>query len=373
MSEVRYTDSLAYELSPQKEKNDAFVFGVDPGPLPEMPPEMENDDDGEALEPGRDEVHGAENAPYAKPPKLRVHRMADIIGAEIPEPVWAVPNMLPIGLTIFGGRPKVGKSWLALQLAQAVGTGGVFLGREVKKRKVLYLALEDYARRLKDRAVKQKWTDKDAWVDVVLPDDAAAILPLNKKGTALRAAIEAGGYELIIIDTLSRALDGDQNDMATMTKALAPLQTFAASHGCCIVVIDHFNKALGANPHNGAAMVDTDPDSIDPIQNLGGSTGKPGTADSIWGLYRRTKAGSAILALTGRDVADLRLGLQFDPATGIWQSEGNADLPKLTPADKDHRHAERAWGRDETRRLSRGARARPGAGVQRLGKNGDCG
>ena len=41
----------------------------------------------------------------------------EILTTEWPEPVWAVPGILPVGLGILGGPPKMGKSWLALQIA----------------------------------------------------------------------------------------------------------------------------------------------------------------------------------------------------------------------------------------------------------------
>ena len=50
------------------------------------------------------------------------------------------------------GAPKLGKSWLALSLGIAVGSGGVALSKiDVDQGYVLYLALEDNARRLQER------------------------------------------------------------------------------------------------------------------------------------------------------------------------------------------------------------------------------
>ena len=37
---------------------------------------------------------------------------------------WIVPQYLPEGLTILGGKPKIGKSWQALDMATAVASGG---------------------------------------------------------------------------------------------------------------------------------------------------------------------------------------------------------------------------------------------------------
>ena len=65
---------------------------------------------------------------------------------------WAVPSLIPEGVAILAGSPKIGKSWLALGIAVAVATGGVALGTiPVEPGEVLYLALEDSHRRLQKR------------------------------------------------------------------------------------------------------------------------------------------------------------------------------------------------------------------------------
>ena len=52
---------------------------------------------------------------------------------------------------MLAGRPKAGKSWLALNLAEAIANGGKVLGVDVEQGDVLYLALEDNPRRLQQR------------------------------------------------------------------------------------------------------------------------------------------------------------------------------------------------------------------------------
>jgi hypothetical protein len=100
---------------------------------------------------------GAPTPPAPAPPT----RFADIFTApellalDLPEPRWAVEGVVPEGLTLLAGKPKLGKSWLALGLAVAVASGGVALGKlDVKAGDVLYLALEDTVRRLKNRLEK---------------------------------------------------------------------------------------------------------------------------------------------------------------------------------------------------------------------------
>ena len=46
---------------------------------------------------------------------------------------WILPRYLPEGLTVFAGRPKVGKSWMMLQTALAVSGGGKLFGAEAKQ------------------------------------------------------------------------------------------------------------------------------------------------------------------------------------------------------------------------------------------------
>jgi hypothetical protein len=54
---------------------------------------------------------------------------------------WAVDNLLPaVGVSILAGRPKKGKSWMALQLSIAVANGTKALGRFMTRQgRVLYL------------------------------------------------------------------------------------------------------------------------------------------------------------------------------------------------------------------------------------------
>jgi hypothetical protein len=72
---------------------------------------------------------------------------------EFPPLTYAVPALIPEGLVLMVGAPKIGKSWKVLAHALAVSAGGVTLGtlKVGPARPVLYLALEDGDRRLQDR------------------------------------------------------------------------------------------------------------------------------------------------------------------------------------------------------------------------------
>src|SRR5262245_37060059 len=64
---------------------------------------------------------------------------------------WIAEGILPEGLSMLVGKPKVGKSWMALDLGLAVASGGTFLGKPSEEGDVLALFLEDNERRLQSR------------------------------------------------------------------------------------------------------------------------------------------------------------------------------------------------------------------------------
>ena len=76
---------------------------------------------------------------------------------KIPETQWVVTGLLPEGLSVLGGKPKKGKSVLALNILLAVtSTMPMFEGTEIEKGSAIYLALEDTPKRLQDRINKMK-------------------------------------------------------------------------------------------------------------------------------------------------------------------------------------------------------------------------
>lgn len=225
-------------------------------------------------------------------PEKRIWSAAELLRADFPEPVWIVPDILPEGLTILGGKPKLGKSWLALQLAFAAGTGGRFMDYEITQRRVLFLALEDSKRRLRSRMISQGWPDLD---QVHFLTQCAP--------TELEGWLEKTEPQLLVIDTFSRFFNLDQSDVQPVTEALGDLQSLVMERGISALVLDHHNKAAGE----------------DAIADLLGSTGKGAVADTIWGLYREQGQHDARVSIRGRDVEADELRLRWDPMLCCWQ------------------------------------------------------
>lgn len=233
---------------------------------------------------------------------------ADLQRAVFPEPRWAIPGLVPEGLAILGGKPKVGKSWLALGWTVAVAFGRAALGtRTAEAGDALYISLEDSSRRLQQRlaaVVVGTWPARlhleTTW-------------PRLDKGGLERLDIwltEHPDARLVVLDTLQRVrapLKGHDRygeDYA----AVAELQDLASTHRAALVAVHHLRK---------------DDDPADWVDAISGSTGITGAVDTVAALFRERGRMDATLKITGRDLDnEPELALGFD--AGVWTELGAA-------------------------------------------------
>ena len=82
---------------------------------------------------------------------LSVINGQDLMELNLPPQSFTVRGLLPQGLSILGGAPKIGKSWLMLDLCIRVAKGEPLWGMETKQGTTLYLCLEDTLRRIQHR------------------------------------------------------------------------------------------------------------------------------------------------------------------------------------------------------------------------------
>ncbi len=238
-------------------------------------------------------------------------RATELMALEFPEPRWIVPGIVPEGTTILAGKPKMGKSWLALGISVAVAGGGVALGtKKVERGAVLYLALEDNPRRLQSRLKK------------LLPGDAAPeglelATEWPRLGDGGLEALEAWlnthpDARLVVIDTLAkfRTAQTGKNLYKEDYEAVEPLVELAADHNVAILIVHHLRK-LGAE---------------DPLDQVSGSMGLTGGADGALVLNRQRGRADAYLYVTGRDIEEEKeLALSWDSTTATWKIAGDAE------------------------------------------------
>jgi len=240
--------------------------------------------------------------------------LQELLARQLPPIQWAIPNILPEGLTLLAGKPKLGKSWLALSMALAVAAGGVALGTyPVMQGEVLYLALEDNERRLQSRA-KHLLASMTS-----VPTGIAFELRwprLDQGGlTHLEEYLQTHPHvRLVVIDTWARVSPKAQNRQRSQYEdeyeALTPLKYLADTYRVSILAIHHLRKMRGD----------------DVLDEITGSIGLTGAVDGALILKRERGQHEATLFVTGRDIEhEQQFALRFDPLTAMWTLMGTAE------------------------------------------------
>jgi RecA-family ATPase len=156
---------------------------------------------------------------------------------------YIIPGLIPEGLSLLVGRPKIGKSWMALDIALSVASGTTCLGvRTPEQGDVLYCALEDNERRLKSRISKllasSKWPER-----LTL---ATQWKRLNEGGVHdLKEWMkDAKQPRLILLDTLANVRPvSTQEGYAQDYAALTQIHRLANDRGIGIMALHHQRPA----------------------------------------------------------------------------------------------------------------------------------
>jgi RecA-family ATPase len=233
------------------------------------------------------------------------------------EPIkYVVPGIIVEGLTLFAGKPKIGKSWLLLHIAVAVARGGFTLG-DVKcaEGDVLYCALEDNQRRLQSRLTKllglQSWPRRLQFTCEMPRLTAGGI-------DYLKRWIEAAERpRLIIIDTLAMVRTPSSNRNQSIYDAdydaVKDLRAIASQYGVAIVLVHHLRKQ----------------EADDAFDTVSGTLGLTGAPDTILVLKREAK-GTYTLHGRGRDLVEFEKALVFNKDACTWTIVGDAHEIKIT-------------------------------------------
>ena len=223
-----------------------------------------------------------------------------------------VDGLLPTGLTVFSGAPKIGKSYMLLEWCLSIAKGEKVWDRDTTKTGILYLSLEDTDRRIQERM--HEITDSP-------PDNLRFVSVCNRIDTGLMEEIEdtMASYQdvgLIVIDTLQMVrgqVQGNINAYVNDYDELSRLKQFADRMDIGILVVHHTKKQK---------------DNADPFNEVSGSTGITGTADTIM-VMRLDKRGSskAKLHIAGRDIE--RQELVVEEENMIWKLTETKDQVQI--------------------------------------------
>jgi len=223
---------------------------------------------------------------------------------------YAISGILPHGLFILAGSPKIGKSWLVLDICIAVAVGGDIWGYGANRSGVLYYALEDNWRRINDR-VNHLDADNTDMGNFRVKLSGPGI------GTGLLEEIDRHmaaypGTCLIVIDTFEHIRNRDTTKQTLYSadySDIKALRQLTNKYEMTLLLVHHTRKMHDDN---------------DPINNVSGSTGLTGATDGNWVLekVKRTE-NHAKLTIDNRDTESFCFDLRFNPDTCHWEYVGN--------------------------------------------------
>lgn len=182
---------------------------------------------------------------------------------------WIVEPLLPARrLVAVYSAPKVGKSLLMLELAYHVSRGTSVLGvTPARAYSVLYVDFEndlhgDIVPRLTGMGADPTQLDRLFYLS--LPTLAG--LDSEKGARELMAAVGVYGAELVVIDTVSRSVDGEENENDTWLKFYRQTGLRLKQAGVAMVRLDHTGK--------------------DETKGQRGGSAKGGDVDAVWRLSK---------------------------------------------------------------------------------------
>lgn len=239
------------------------------------------------------------------PNDLEVLSMAELYDTAYLPRMPVIEGLLNCGLYIFSGAPKIGKSFLVLQLAYSIATGQPIWDYPVRQGEVLYLALEDNYSRLQERLSR------------MFGENATENLYMAVRSKKIQEGLleqiehfvkEHPDTRLIIIDTLQKIREGqdDRFSYANDYDNINRLKQFSDVNAVCILVVHHTRKL----------------ESSDSFEMISGTNGLLGAADAAFVLRKdKRTADLAVLDIVGRDQPDQQLTLRRDLSTCLWSKE----------------------------------------------------
>ena len=223
---------------------------------------------------------------------------------------FAVDELIAQGLYILAGSPKVGKSWLALQLCLAVAKGEKLLERETQSGTALYLCLEDGYERIQKRLYELTDEPSDKLFFSIMADPIGC--GLEQEIEKFKSVNE--DLRLVVIDTLQMVRSETESTYGSDYAELLPLKNLAQQLGISIVLVHHLRKAADSDPFN----------------MVSGSTGLNGCVDGLLVLRKaKRSANQATLHCTGRDIEDKELLLTRQGARWELADESEDKPPDL--------------------------------------------
>jgi hypothetical protein len=256
---------------------------------------------------------------------------------------WVLEPLIPARrLVALFSPPKVGKSLLMLELAVGVARGTAVLGTTPKPHRVLYVDFENDPRGdIRSRLIAMGFHPDDLTNLFYLSYPRLAWLDTRAGGLELLAVAQEYECTVIIIDTISRAVSGEENVNDTWLAFYRNTGQLLKDAGIATVRLDHTGK--------------------DETKGMRGGSAKYGDVDAVWSMTRlaeqtfrlectanRLPITEKLLLVERRFEPHLHHHLTMKRTGDVWRDEEERIIAALDELDAP---VDPSWGRGKAREL----------------------
>ena len=231
---------------------------------------------------------------------LEVVNGETLMDMQFPKSRFCIQSLLPQGVSILGGAPKIGKSWMVLDWCVRTAKGESVWNLPTEKGTVLYLCLEDSLGRIQDRLN-------------CITDEVPSNLYVATKSESIETGliqqiqnfiITHSDTTLIVIDTFQMVRNSSSElSYANDYNEIGKLKKYADEMSISILLVHHLRKQGDS----------------DPLNKLSGTTGISGAVDTVFVLNKdKRNENKANLLCTGRDIEQREFQLSFNKENCTW-------------------------------------------------------
>ena len=213
---------------------------------------------------------------------------------------FCIDSLLPQGVSMLCGAPKIGKSWLVLDWCVRIAKGEEVWNFKTTKGTTLYLCLEDNLSRIQQRL--NEITDE-------VPNNVFFATSSCSLPDGLAEQIESFVAEhkdtvLVVIDTFQMIRSKNKDTTyANDYQEIEELKRLADKLKISLLLVHHLRKQ-GDN---------------DPLNKISGTTGISGAVDTTFILDKSKRSqNNATMICTGRDIEYRELELNFSKDNHMW-------------------------------------------------------
>ena len=193
-------------------------------------------------------------------------------------------------VALIAGKGKSGKSWSGIELSVAVATGGEWFGHKCARGRVMFVDPE-----LDKRSMDNRFGKVSRAMGIDPAEVEASVVRWSLRGVMradgkpptvadlahdIEARCSFGDFALVVIDSASCLIEGDENSSVDVRRFFAHVLRIAQTTDAAVLVIHHFGKGEAGDRSSidrarGSSVWGDSPDAPLSLTEIFPSEGKP--------------------------------------------------------------------------------------------------